>query len=226
MTQPNLIRALIVDDHPVVRSGLRVIEALDSSIRVVGECGSVADAIKAIHRLNPDVVLLDLRLPDGNGVEVCRQVKSDRPAVRFICLTSFSDAKLVLAAVAAGADAYLLKHHDAERIIEVIHAVLRGEQVIEAELIESAVSDRLASNPVRRLAPAERRVLEQVVRGLTDKEIAQSLTLSAKTVRNCLDRAFAKLGVHSRTQAALAFAQHAESSSGPTDRPRPAPPQA
>jgi two-component system response regulator DevR len=207
MQPASSIRVLIVDDHPVVRSGLRVIGALDPAIRVVGEAASVAEAMTYFRNLIPDVVLLDLRLPDGSGVDVCRQAKLERPEVRVICLTSFSEPALVLAAVAAGADAYLLKHSDAERIVEAIHAVRRGEQVFDAGIMEAATFEKLAGQPVDRLTPAERRVLEQVVRGLTDKEVAQALGLSAKTVRNCLDRAFAKLGVHSRTQAALAFTQ-------------------
>jgi two-component system response regulator DevR len=211
MPTPSFIRVLIVDDHPVVRSGLRVIAVLAPSILVVGEAASVAEALTAFRALSPDVVLLDLRLPDGSGVDVCRQAKLERPEVRIICLTSFSDSALVLAAVAAGTDAYLLKHNDAERIVEVIHAVHRGEQVFDAAVMESTVR-KSAVRPVDRLAPAERRVLEQVVRGLTDKEVAQALNLSAKTVRNCLDRAFAKLGVHSRTQAALVFSERTSGS--------------
>lgn len=219
MTAPNSLRVLLVDDHPIVRSGLRVIGTLDPRLQIVGEAGSVAEALAAIPALQPDVVLLDLRLPDGSGIEVCRQARRLRPELRIVCLTSFADASLVLAALAAGADAYLLKHSDAERIIEVIHAVWRGEQVLDTPAGQTAETGTAPGRPLDRLTPAERRVLEQVVRGLTDKEAALALNLSVKTIRNSLDRAFAKLGVHSRTQAALAYAEQAGKPN--TDRPPP-----
>jgi DNA-binding NarL/FixJ family response regulator len=203
MTPSPTLRVLLVDDHPIVRSGLRVIATLDPRLQIAGEAGTVTEALAAIPALQPDVLLLDLRLPDGSGVELCRHARRLRPELRIICLTSFSDASLVLAALAAGADAYLLKHSDAGHIVDAIDAACRGEQVIDPGTSPNESSTH--AGPSGRLTPSERRVLEQVVRGLTDKEVAQVLNLSSKTVRNCLDRAFAKLGVHSRTQAALAF---------------------
>lgn len=212
MTEPGLIRVLLVDDHPVVRMGLHAIEAVDPAIRIVGEASTAESAWTRIQTSEPDVVLLDMRLPDGDGADVCRLAKSAFPRLRVICLTSYTDPSLVLAALGAGADGYLLKHNDAERIAASIHAALRGEQVLD-ELLETSPAHhgQATSNPPDPLAvlsPGERRVLAEVAKGLTDKEVSVVLCLSVKTVRNSLDRAFDKLKVHSRTQAAMLYATH------------------
>lgn len=211
MAATGSIRVLLVDDHPVVRMGLRAIEAVDPAITIVGEASTAESAWVRIQTTGADVVLLDMRLPDGNGVEVCRLAKSAFPQLRVICLTSYTDPSLVLAALGAGADGYLLKHNDAEYIAASIHAVMRGEQVLDETLEAATAGFGDASggpNPLRGLSPGERRVLAEVAKGLTDKEVSTALCLSAKTVRNCLDRIFDKLKVHSRTQAAMLHVTH------------------
>jgi two-component system, NarL family, response regulator DevR len=154
------------------------------------------------------VVLLDLRLPDSNGLEVCRQAKDQHPDVRVICLTSYADAGLVLDAMAAGADGYLLKHNDGQQIAAAVRAVMRGEAVFDPALEEDPAGVGGRANPLSVLSAGELRVLAQVAKGRTDKEVSTALNLSVKTVRNYLDRTFGKLGVNTRTQAAMVFAAH------------------
>lgn len=205
------IRVLIVDDHPVVRAGLRVITEVDPGILVIGEAGSGAEAIVAVRDSLPDVVLLDVRLPDRNGIDVCRELKSQPKAPRILFLTSFADNALVLAAMQAGGDGYLLKDNEPRDIVAAIRTVLAGGMLFDP-IVARAVDRELRSafpgnspDPLGELSQQERRVVSAVADGKTDKEIAQMLKLQPKTVRNYLDRAFEKLGVHTRTEAAILF---------------------
>src|SRR5262249_15510569 len=152
------------------------------------------------EKLAPDLVLLDIRLPDGNGIDLCRRIKERSPQTRVLCLTSYSDAPFVLGALDAGADGYLLKENDAARIVEAIRKVLNGGVVFDAA-VSAATEKTRSDNPLALLSPGERKVLAEVAKGRTDKEVAVTLNLSVKTVRNCLDRVFGKLGVHTRTEA-------------------------
>jgi two-component system, NarL family, response regulator DevR len=205
------IRVLIVDDHPVVRAGLRVITEVDPGILVIGEAGSGAEALVAVRESLPDVVLLDVRLPDRNGIDVCRELKSRPGAPRILFLTSFADNALVLAAMQAGGDGYLLKDNEPRDIVAAIRTVLAGGMLFDP-IVARAVDRELRSafpgnspDPLGELSQQERRVVSAVADGKTDKEIAQMLKLQPKTVRNYLDRAFEKLGVHTRTEAAILF---------------------
>jgi DNA-binding NarL/FixJ family response regulator len=208
------IRVLIVDDHPVVRAGLRVITEVDPGILVIGEAGSGAEAIVAVRESLPDVVLLDVRLPDRNGIDVCRELKSQPKAPRILFLTSFADNALVLAAIQAGGDGYLLKDNEPRDIVAAIRTVLAGGMLFDpvvARAVDRELRSALPGNspdPLGELSQQERRVVSAVADGKTDKEIAQMLKLQPKTVRNYLDRAFEKLGVNSRTQAAVLFDRH------------------
>jgi DNA-binding NarL/FixJ family response regulator len=208
------IRVLIVDDHPVVRAGLRVITEVDPGILVIGEAGSGAEAIVAVRKSLPDVVLLDVRLPDRNGIDVCRELKSRPGAPRVLFLTSFADNALVLAAIQAGGDGYLLKDNEPRDIVAAIRTVLAGGMLFDpivARAVERELRAALPGNspdPLGELSQQERRVVSAVADGKTDKEIAQMLKLQPKTVRNYLDRAFEKLGVHTRTEAAILFDRH------------------
>jgi DNA-binding NarL/FixJ family response regulator len=211
MKSSPVIRVLIVDDHPVVRAGLRVITEVDPGILVIGEAGSGAEAIVAVRESLPDVVLLDVRLPDRNGIDVCRELKSQPKAPRILFLTSFADNALVLAAMQAGGDGYLLKDNEPRDIVAAIRTVLAGGMLFDP-VVARAVDRELRSalpgnspNPLGELSQQERRVVSAVADGKTDKEIAQMLKLQPKTVRNYLDRAFEKLGVHTRTEAAILF---------------------
>lgn len=209
MTPPCPIKLLLVDDHPVVRAGLRLVEDIAPDIRVVGEAAAIEEAMALIQERLPHVVLLDVRLADANGLEVCRRTKDRHPHIRVICLTSYADTRLVLAAMEAGVDGYLLKHNDARAIVEAVRSVVAGRAVFDPalEAVTPGGPDN-PPNPLAVLSNGELRVLERVARGLTDKEVSTALNLSVKTVRNYLDRAFAKLHVHTRTQAAMVFAAH------------------
>lgn len=205
------IRVLIVDDHPVVRMGLRIITEVDPGIIVTGEAASAAEAILAVRKYRPDVVLLDVRLPDRSGMDVCRELKTQPGAPRVLFLTSFADNALVLAAMQAGGDGYLLKDNEPRDIVAAIRTVLSGGMMFDP-IVVRAVDRELKSvlpgsavNPIGELSKQERRVLAAVADGKTDKEIAVALGLQPKTVRNYLERFFEKLGVNSRTQAAVLF---------------------
>lgn len=209
------IRLLLVDDHPVVRDGLYRIQELEPRLQVVAEADTMAAAIEAARRHGPDLVLMDVRLPDGDGIEACRQIKAFLPDTHILFLTSFADDHLVLAAIEAGADGYLLKESGKQRIVDAIHEIWEGRNVFDPVGTPN-VTDASQSggdvNPLDVLADHERRVLAEVAQGKTDKEVALALGLTTKTARNYLDRAFAKLKVHTRTEAALLFARHSRMS--------------
>lgn len=197
----------IVDDHPVVRAGLYSIEGLAPQIQIVGEAATIGEAWLHILSLEPDVVLLDIRVRDESGIDLCRRVKAHLPSIRVLLLSSFLDDQLILAALDAGVDGYLLKENDAERLVEAIRHVRAGEPVFDDAVRQrmTAKKEGRAQSSLDCLTPQERRLLAQVARGKTDKEVAVELGLSPKTARNYLDRVFTKLGVHTRTEAATVF---------------------
>jgi len=211
--QEKAIKLLVADDHPVVRNGLRQIQELEPGIQVVGGAGTMQAAVAEASRLRPDVVLMDVRLPDGDGIEACRRIKAQLPQVRVLFLTSYADNNLVLAAMEAGADGYVLKESDAQRIVDAIHAILRGgtvfDPVVAREVMTSLKRGEVA-NLLESLSARERRVLEEVAKGRTDKEVGTALGLTGKTARNYLDRIFTKLNVHTRTEAALLYSRLGE----------------
>jgi DNA-binding NarL/FixJ family response regulator len=206
------IRLLLVDDHQVVRVGLRtVLHNHHHGITVVGEAGTNAEAVRMAKRLKPDVVLMDVRLPDGSGVEACRDILANRPTTRVIFLTSFADDEFALAAVLAGAQGYVLKTIDSDLLIQSIQVVSKGQSLLSPALNQRAL-DRLKTGPAQAsrvrtqsLAPQEERVLALVAEGLTNKEIASALQLSDKTVKNYLSNVFHKLHISRRAQAATFY---------------------
>lgn len=209
MSSSSPIRVFLVDDHPLLRAGLHTVEELSSDIRIIGEAGTASDAVASISQCQPDVVLLDIRLGKDSGTTLCRQIKTVSPGTRVIMLTSYLSEHLILSSLAAGADGYLLKESDSQRLVTAIQEAHRGEAVFDPEVSRRlAERDAKASDPQRplsQLSTQERRLLAEVARGKTDKEAAATLGLSPKTVRNYLDRIFNKLGVHTRTEAASAF---------------------
>jgi len=206
----NPIKLLLVDDHPVVRNGLHRIVELEPRLSIVGEAATMLSALEVARSFSPDVILMDVRLPDGDGIEACRRIKGFLPETRVLFLTSYADNQFVLAAMAAGAEGYLLKESDSQRIVDAIHTVLGGGTVFDPVATREAIKDLRSGggvNPLEALTVQERRVLAEVARGRTDKEVAVALGLTAKTARNYLDRIFTKLNVHTRTEAALLYTQ-------------------
>lgn len=213
MNPGTIIKLLLVDDHPVVRDGLRRVEELTPQIRVVGDAGSMQAAVAAALQHEPDVVLMDVRLPDGDGIEACRRIKKLLPETRILFLTSYADNRFVLAAMEAGGDGYLLKESDAQRIVDAIRTILQGGTVFDPIVTREVMrdlKDGKGPNPLASLTVQERRLLAEVAHGKTDKEAAVSLGLTAKTARNYLDRVFTKLNVHTRTEAALLYTRFSD----------------
>lgn len=198
------IRLLLVDDHEVVRAGLRALLRRAGDFEIVGEVGTMADALGEAARLKPDVVLMDLRLPDGSGVEACREIRSEHPEIQVLMLTAYSDEQAVKSTIVAGAAGYLLKDIGHEALERAIRDAAAGRSIID-----SKTTARVARKMQRldELAAQERRILAHVVQGKTNKEIAAALSLSDKTVKNYLSNAFQKLNVTRRSQAAAMFVQ-------------------
>ena len=196
------VRLLLVDDHQMVRAGLRALLADEAELQVVGEAGSVAEAIAAAESLLPDVILMDLRLPDGSGVEACREILSAAPEIRILFLTSHSDEQAIESTLLAGARGYLLKDIGHQALVRAIRDAVAGRPVLDSVLARP-VARRLEKSEA--LSGQERRILSLVVEGKTNKEIAVLLKLSDKTVKNYLSNAFQKLQVTRRAQAAALF---------------------
>ena len=208
------IRLLLVDDHAVVRLGLRTLFNRATTIKIVGEAATMHEAVKEATRLTPDVILMDIRLPDGSGVEACREIREAHPDTRVLFLTSFSDDETVLSTVFSGASGYLLKEVDRDALIRAIEAVEQGQSILDPAVKERVLSrfqkemsgEKQSAGGL--LSPQEQRVLALVAKGNTNKEIAVALDLSDKTVRNYLHNMFQKLQISRRSQAASYFAKH------------------
>jgi len=201
------ISLYLLDDHEVVRRGLRELLEVEDDLEVVGESGSAPEAARRIPALRPDVMVLDGRLPDGSGVEVCRQVRSVDPSIKAIILTSYDDEAALTAAVAAGAAGYILKDVRGPDLVDSIRRVAAGESLLDPAVVarlrarwghHHPVDTRLAS-----LSPQERRILECIGDGLTNRQIGETLSLAEKTVKNYVTSVLAKLGMERRTQAAV-----------------------
>jgi DNA-binding NarL/FixJ family response regulator len=215
------IRLLIVDDHEVVRIGLGAVLDLTPGIKVVGQAGRKAEAKQLSVRLKPDIVLLDIRLPEGSGVEAARDILSACPDTRVLFLTSFADDHTVLEAVLSGAHGYILKDISSDALVKAIKTVASGQPLMDPRLtkytlrlIKSAsVRSGLSKRPL--LSPQEQRLLPLVAAGLTNKEIAAQLRLSEKTVKNYLANIYSKLQIGRRSQVATFYAGSFKGSSSP-----------
>ena len=207
-TSSGTIRVLIVDDHQVVRIGLRTLLDHAPGIRVVGEADTAAEAVALAGRVRPDVVLMDVRLPDSSGVEACRRIKADHPDVRVVMLTSYSDEEAIVGAVMAGASGYLLKQADAERLTDAIREAAAGESSLDPRAAGAllsqfrALSAKQAEAELHGLTDRERRMLALIAEGYTNRAIGEALHLSEKTVRNHVSQLLRKLGFQRRSQAA------------------------
>jgi two-component system response regulator DevR len=216
MSVPRRIRLVIVDDSEVVRTGLRTLLGTEPDLEVTGEAGNVASGIETVAKLKPDVVLLDIRLPDGNGIQACRQIVQRVPEARVLFLTSVIDDTIVDDAIRAGAHGYLLKEIDGRGLMHAIREVAAGRSILDPavtarvmQLVKTGGAspgrDAFAS-----LSPQEKRVLALIAEGCTNKEVGAKLGLSEKTVKNYLSTVFEKLHVSRRAEAAVIYAQEAK----------------
>lgn len=208
------LRLLVVDDHEVVRQGLVALLDRRSGFEVVAQAGSVEESLAAARKFEPDVVVMDVRLPDGSGIEACREIRNERPETRVVMLTSYPDEEAVLSAIIAGASGYLLKQIRGRDLVSALEAVGRGESLLDPAVTEK-VLDRVrrvatagAADELSELTAQERRILLLVAEGKTNKEIAGEVFLSDKTVKNYVSSILSKLNLQRRTQAAAFVAKH------------------
>lgn len=203
------LRVLLVDDHEIVRRGLRALLAERHDIEVVGEAGTMRSGVEQAERLRPDVVVMDLRLPDGSGVEGCREIRAAHPEIRVLILTSYADEDALFSAVMAGAAGYVLKDLDPVQLQEAIATVGHGGSLLDPSMTTHLL-DRLrhgsahhpADDPFEQLTAQEERILELIAEGFTNRQIATRLGLSEKTIKNYVSQIYSKLNVERRSQAA------------------------
>jgi two-component system response regulator DevR len=201
------IRVFLLDDHELVREGIRSLLETDDEIEVVGEAATAAEALVRIPLAQPDVAILDVRLEDGNGIEVCRDIRSLMPELVCLMLTSFADDEALHASVMAGAAGYVLKAIKSRDLIEDVKKVAGGASLLDARMVARVV-ERIANPPVAderftSLSPQERRILDLIAEGKTNRQIAEELFISEKTVKNRTTGLFSKLKMNNRTEAAI-----------------------
>jgi len=209
--EPKVIRVFVLDDHEIVRRGVAELIGAEPDLEVVGEASTAAEAIRRIPAAQPDVAVLDARLPDGSGIEVCREVRAEHPEIRCLILTSYDDDEAIFAAVLAGASGYVLKQIRAAHLLDAIRQLAAGRSLLDPDVTEALLrrirngtkeDPRLAS-----LNEQERRILDLITEGLTNREIGERLFLAEKTVKNNVSVLLAKLGMQRRTQVAALGAQ-------------------
>lgn len=202
-----VIRVFLLDDHEVVRRGIADLLTQEGDIDVVGESGSAVEATHRIPALRPDVAILDGRLPDGSGIDVCRDVRSVDPTIKGLILTSYEDDEALFAAIMAGASGYVLKQVRGTDLVDGVRRVAAGQSLLDpavtARVLERIRSGVEQPDELKALTEQERRILEYVAKGLTNHEIAQQMFLADKTVKNYVSSMLAKLGLERRTQAAV-----------------------
>jgi DNA-binding NarL/FixJ family response regulator len=205
-TGKSAIRVFLLDDHEVVRLGLRDLLESQPDIQVVGEADTAAAALARIPALRPDVAVLDVRLPDGNGVSVCREIRSQMPEVACLMLTSFGDDEALFDAVMAGAAGYVLKQIRGTDLVGAVRTVAAGQSMLDSgaagRIMARLREPRQKRDPLTELTGQERRILELIGEGLTNRQIGERMFLAEKTVKNYVSAVFAKLGMERRTQAA------------------------
>ena len=213
MAEPPL-RVMLVDDHEVVRGGIRAMLQATDDIMVTAEAASVREAIDEAARARPDVIVMDVRLTDGSGIEATRQIRADRPESKVLMLTSFADDEALFASIMAGASGYVLKQINAAELLRAIRAVGRGESLLDPA-VTTSVLDRLRKGKhlmqdekLARLSPQEERILTAVADGKTNREIGDDLHLAEKTVKNYVSSILSKLEVARRAEAAAYLARH------------------
>lgn len=208
------LRILLVDDHEVVRVGVRALIDRQPGMEVIGEAGTVREAVRQAEKLTPDVVVLDIRLPGGSGLDACREIKANRPETRIIILTSFPDDEVIFDAIASGADGYVLKQIGSRELIHALERVGRGESLLDPSVTAQVfakmrdVRRQERAHAFAGLSGQEMQILAHVAEGETNKEIGLVLQLSEKTVRNYISIILSKLDLSSRAQAAAYAARH------------------
>ena len=205
------LRVMLVDDHEVVRRGLQLLLAASEDLTVVAEAGSVREAVAEAARTRPDVIVMDVRLADGSGVEATREIRSSFPDIRVLMLTSFADDEAVLASVLAGASGYVLKQIQGDALVRAIRTIGKGQDLLDAEVTKPILErlrkgkHLLGDEKLQRLSAQEERILSPLAEGSTNKEIGDALSLSEKTVKNYVSSILGKLGVTRRAEAAAYF---------------------
>jgi two-component system, NarL family, response regulator DevR len=208
------LRVMLVDDHEVVRDGIRSMLAAEDDIHVTGEAGTVQEAIDEADRTKPDVVVMDVRLADGSGIEATRQIRADHPSTSVLMLTSFADDEALFASIMAGASGYVLKQVRSGELVRAIRAVGAGKSLLDPS-VTTAVLDRLRKGKhlmkderLARLSPQEERILSLIADGRTNREVGEELQLAEKTVKNYVSSILSKLEVARRAEAAAYLARH------------------
>jgi two-component system, NarL family, response regulator DevR len=202
----------LLDDHEVVRRGIKELLEGEPDIVVVGESGLAHEAARRIPALRPDVAILDARLPDGSGIDVCREIRSRDPEVKALILTSYDDDEALFAAIMAGAAGYTLKQVRGNDLVDTVRRVAAGQSTLDPS-VTAAVLDRVRNGPpvdkeLERLTAQEQRILDLIGQGMTNRQIGEQLYLAEKTVKNYVSSMLAKLGLTSRTQAAIFATKH------------------
>ncbi|WP_313888073.1 response regulator transcription factor [Lentzea alba] len=204
-------RVFLVDDHEVVRVGIRELLSASPDLEVVGEASSVTEALTMVPATNPDVAVLDVRLPDGNGIELCRELRSRLPELNVLMLTSFTDDEALFDAIMAGASGFVLKRILGTDLTAAVKTVAAGQSLLDARstaaLLNRIRREREQGDPVRALTEQERTVFDYIGDGLTNRQIAEKMFLAEKTVKNYVSHLLAKLGLERRTQAAVLASQ-------------------
>ncbi|ANP72638.1 MULTISPECIES: response regulator [Cryobacterium] len=201
-----MIRVFLVDDHEVVRRGIADMINAEPDLEVVGEASTARQAVARVAATVPDVAVLDVRLPDGSGIDVCRTIRSANPGVQCLMLTAYDDDEASYSAVLAGAAGYVLKDIRGQHLVESIRRVARGESLVQKAVTRKVVTEltgTAADSPASNLTTRERQVLELIAEGLTNRQIGDQLDLAEKTVKNYVSGLLAKLGMARRTQAAV-----------------------
>jgi len=206
------LRVFLLDDHEIVRRGIKELLEGEPDLVVVGESGSAQEAARRIPALRPDVAILDGRLPDGSGIDVCREIRSVDPSIKALILTSYDDDDALFAAIMAGAAGYVLKQVRGNDLVDTVRRVAAGQSMLDPAMT-AAVLERVRTGPpkdreLEGLTEQEQKILELIGQGLTNRQIAEKMFLAEKTVKNYVSSMLAKLGLTSRTQAAIFATKH------------------